>query len=536
MEDIRKTWTSLQEKSHFIETSIDVLERKRTGSYYTHISLTDALMHELVLKLASADKPIEDYRFLEPCVGTGNFVFSYLKEVNNLGINKAAAIKLLNNIYVADINLNALNSYMNSLTEIADLYWGINLDNIYFNSHIGSGLLIDVTAKKLDYIPITNSFSKEIIGQGFDIVVTNPPYKNLKAEKSHYASEDEYKTDQIKYSSISKIVSNRFKYSIDGTLNLYKLFVEEIIDNYASSNAYISLLIPTSILSDKTCAKLRTHILTDMNLISVKIVGEYSNYIDAQQALSALLIHKGEKTETINVTKDYCKYPNKTVNVGIKDILNKNTENSIFAITKEEYINLRKLRMFPVVKDLDFIINLRGELDLTMHKEYITTENTGYKLLRGRNIDYYKLVDLQKADFVREDFLKNTKKSDYVQMDRIICQQVANIHKKRRVTFALAPQNYILGNSCNFISVTNNNYGIDIYTLLGLFNTKIINWLFKLTSSNNHINNYEIDCFPIPVDSEYLEDISIAVRIYLETHDVFLIDKIENLAKMAYNL
>ena len=76
------------------------------------------------------------------------------------------------------------------------------------------------------------------------------------------------------------------------------------------------------------------------------------------------------------------------------------------------------------------------------------------------------------------------------------------------MTFALAPKNYVLGNSCNFISVEENPYGIDSYALLGLFNTKLINWLFKLTSSNNHVNNYEIDCFPVPVEAPELKKIS----------------------------
>lgn len=537
MKETKKTlWDYLQEKSRFIETSMDALEKKRTGSYYTHISLTDVMMHELVLKLLSGDKPIEDYRFLEPCVGTGNFVFSYLKEINNLGLDRARAIKLLENIYVADINEDALRGYTTSLREIANSYWCINLDDTYFKTHIGSGLLVDVTAEKLDYIPITNVFSDKIIRQGFDVVVTNPPYKNLKAERSHYNSNEEYNMDKKRYTAISKIVSKRFRYSVEGVLNLYKLFIEEIIDNYANKDAYISFLIPTSILSDKTCTKLRTHILTDMKLISVKIIGEGSGYIDAQQALSAILIHKGEKTKKVNVIKDYCKSPDKNVNIKIEDILNENTRNSIFAITEEEYTELRKIRKFPVVKDLDFIINLRGELDLTTNKKYITTENSEYRLLRGRNIDYYQLSRLEENEYVAKEFIENTKKNCYIKMDRIICQQIANMHKERRITFALAPRNYVLGNSCNFVAVTENNFGIDIYTLLGLFNTKIINWLFKLTSSNNHVNNYEIDCFPVPIKSKYLKDISSMVQTYLETKDNTLIEKIERLARKAYDL
>ena len=30
-----------------------------------------------------------------------------------------------------------------------------------------------------------------------------------------------------------------------------------------------------------------------------------------------------------------------------------------------------------------------------------------------------------------------------------------------------------------------------------LLNSKIINWFFSITSTNNHINNYELDTIPI---------------------------------------
>ena len=51
-----------------------------------------------------------------------------------------------------------------------------------------------------------------------------------------------------------------------------ELFVEEIIDQYANETASVSLLIPASIISDKTCMKLRSHILKDSRLLTVKVV------------------------------------------------------------------------------------------------------------------------------------------------------------------------------------------------------------------------------------------------------------------------
>lgn len=83
---------------------------------------------------------------------------------------------------------------------------------------------------------------------------------------------EDYEKDKDKYSAILKIVSSMFLYSTSGVLNLYKLFIEEIIDRYANDEAYISLLIPSSIMSDKTCLKLRTHMLMDAK---IKIVNPF---------------------------------------------------------------------------------------------------------------------------------------------------------------------------------------------------------------------------------------------------------------------
>ncbi len=530
-------WKTLNQKSRSIETGMDSLDRKRTGSYYTDLSLTDVMMDELVEAMKTDKEGIIRLRFFEPCVGAGNFVFSYINKVQEkYSLSSAEGHVLIDNIYVSDINPEAVEGYKSSLREIVTSIWGIELPEGYFERHVGSGLLVDVSADELDYIPLEDVFPPEISENGFDIVVTNPPYKNLKAERGHYRTDDEYEADQGKYSSISKIVSKRFKYSTDGVLNLYKLFVEEIIDRYANNNAYLSLLIPASIMSDKTCEKLRTHMIKDMNLLSVKMIGEGSGYIDAQQALSTVLIRKGDKTTQVCVVKDFCRNPDDSTEVKVEDILNDNTGNAIVALSNDEYDRLKKLRMFPVVKDLNFIINLRGELDLTSNKKSITTVNTGYPLLRGRNIGYYELIDSDEHDYALEEFVNTTKKKCYIENERIICQQIANMHKERRVTFSFVPAKHVLGNSCNFISVEDNKYGIDIYTILGLFNTKIINWLFKLTSSNNHINNYEIDCFPVPVDSPCLAEISKKVQLYLSNHEKGIIDEIEMLAERAYGI
>ena len=54
-------------------------------------------------------------------------------------------------------------------------------------------------------------------------------------------------------------------------------------------------------------------------------------------------------------------------------------------------------------------------------------------------------------------------------------------------------ENDILGNSCNYISAEE----IVLKKMYILLNSSLLNWRFKVTSSNNHINNYEIDDLPV---------------------------------------
>lgn len=529
-----KFWNDINIAGKNIEKLMDPLERKRTGSYYTDLSLTDVMMEELVNQLRKGSKELVEYSFLEPCVGSGNFVFSYIKAINKFKISKEEAKILLNNIFVSDINENALRIYKENLKKISLFYWGLELNDAYFDSHVGKGLLFDISSEPLEYISLEKAFNNDALKSGFDIVVTNPPYKNLKAEKKHYNNDKDFNQDKKKYSKILKQFSNKFLYSTTGILNLYKLFMEEIISKYANEKAYISLLVPSSVLSDKSSKNLRTYILNNTKLYSIRMINEKNSYIDAQQSLSALFLQKGKKSESIRIINDSS---SEIIEINIEDILNTHTGNSILAISKKEYEILNILKKFPTIKELDFIDNLRGELDLTINKKYLTKENTEYPLIRGKNIGYYHLnLEHNNNDFVEKQFRQYTKKNRYIDIERIGCHQISNMNKERRITFSYIPSGYILGNSCNFISVSNNIYGIDIYALLGLLNTKIINYFFKLISSNNHINNYEIDCFPIPVDSEELPIISEMVKSYLINNDPSILEEIEKLAIKAYKL
>lgn len=529
-------WASIEQDSMQIQKSMDQLHRKQTGSYYTATDLTISMMKDFVNGLDDETKSeIHSKKFLEPCVGTGNFVFAYLFACKELQLSKDKYKQLLDNIYVCDINTEALQKYKQNLHMLAQRWFDIILSDEYFDAHIGSSLLFDVEQSNIKYIPISDVFPS-LYNQQFDFVVTNPPYKNLKAEKSHYFNDEEYFKDQEKYANIKELSKKVFSYSTTGTLNLYKLFVEEIIERYLSPNGYASLLIPASILSDKTCSKLRTHILTSCSLKSIQMIPEDSAYVDASQALCAIRFQKGVLTNKVYIEGALSREKRKGALVNLEDIIDEETGNSILILSNEEYKKRNKMRKFPLIKDIPYIHNLRGELDISFNKSSVISEPSAYKFYRGRNIGYYELIDLPEVEYADEQFVEITAKKQFIHRERIACQQIVNMSKKRRISFAPVPPNSILGNSCNFISVDKNDDDIDIYFILGILNSTYIDWYFKLTSSNNHINNYEIDYFPIPIYYNKKSDISQMVQEYLRSKDEKLLKKIDDMVGIAYGL
>lgn len=83
-------------------------------------------------------------------------------------------------------------------------------------------------------------------------------------------------------------------------------------------------------------------------------------------------------------------------------------------------------------------------------------------------------------------------KNDYGHK-RLVCQQISNQTQRVRLKFIVSNENDILGNSCNYITVPVD----DIEIVSALLNSALLNWRFKITSTNNHINNYELDELPL---------------------------------------
>ena len=161
-----------------------------------------------------------------------------------------------------------------------------------------------------------------------------------------------------------------------------------------------------------------------------------------------------------------------------------------------------KLHLKEKISDHKNIKNSRGEVDLTKFSKIISNNQKNKRLIRGNNIERYRINEntLTKQSFIDEEKLREqlgeSSKLQDIDRERIISKQVANQNLKKRLEFARVPPGTILGNSCNFIVINGNPDPVISDYLLGLLNSSLLEWRFRITSTNNHVNNYEIDDLP----------------------------------------
>jgi len=480
-------------------------ERKHFGIYYTDYSIAK-LITQTILQNIDNKKDFLDKKFLEPCVGGGIFIIAYLDSIfeTYADITKTEAQKILNNIFVADIDIEAIMLVKKIIPAYIKYKYHFNLSVKDNNFYAG-----DLLFKKENSV-ITKNDPKIIFNvlDGFDFVATNPPYKLLKANSNKYGENNLNKyADQIRH-LVNQIKSNKFYKYNEGTLNYYKIFVEEILENYTHKNSGVGLLIPSTILNDKQSESLRKRILSNYFIHKIYIIPEKNSFFpDITQAFCFFALDKSTKGKHLTIqptVKNEDDFRNKGVTISINSINQLSNSSSIVSEDKDGWKILNKINQHPRLKSITNIKNLRGELDLTLDKNFILENETSYPLLRGVNIGEFdfKLGKL----FVDEKFIhKLNGKQKYLKIERLVCQQISNINAEKRLKFTKIPANIVLGNSCNFLCQEDNlfiNDNITLDYLLGVLNSLLLDWRFKVTNSNNHISNYELAELPIVIPNK----------------------------------
>jgi Alw26I/Eco31I/Esp3I family type II restriction m6 adenine DNA methyltransferase len=472
---------------------------KESGAVYTQKNITNEIVTNC-LHLKNND--LKEIKCLDFAAGTGRFYIEALHVLNEK-YNLSYADIICNNLFAIDIDATAINIlrfktllYIDSMTP--SVLNALKKNILCRNALIPNSTLFPENRLSLH---LEKDFKEVMYSSGFDIVFSNPPYSLLKVNKKNEGQLNDYYSAlqnklQIEISFFRN--SGFYSYSIEGMLNYYQLSIEMII-KLCKPLGQIGIICPSSIFADLTATKLRKYILNKNNLQSIKYFPEASCLFEnVTQATVIFYMQKGGETDSINITNKKNSFKIKLQT--IKDAFSTNEE--IPLIEKEGWSILSKISRLKKLKETSFIRNRRGELDLTLFKSYITNKNTGWRLVRGNMITQDGIIDKNFEYVTIESFIEK-KSTDFKTNDfnkkRLVCQQISNVDSIRRLKFVFCSENDILGNSCNYISSTRDSS--DLKKLNYILNSYLLNWRFKITSSNNHINNYELDELPI-VDLE----------------------------------
>lgn len=363
----------------------------------------------------------------------------------------------------------------------------------------------------------------------FDIVIGNPPYR------------------QVLKGTYDK---NLFPYSEGkdkGKQNLYKLFVEHSY-NLLKENGIATMIVQSSLMCDLSSTHTRALLL---NRTTIK------EFVEFPKAAS-----DSRNQVFSNVLQGTCIYMFVKVNPDTNhyfEISINNDKNTIFNLVKEpiqqSYINklYPETYYIPLIKkgEAEILYKLRsegctfkeyieslsqGDLNLTSNSQHYGTEKTEVKLYRGKNIHKYKLlteVDEYISIHFKADVVSENMNNEY-----IVLQEITGTTDKFRIhaTLTIGGEKYLFGHTANKIKLQNPKHN---KLILGILNSKLLDWFFRKTSTNNHVMGYEIEQFPIiiPKSKSFLKTIDKIIYLKQENSDTDdLEQEVNNFVFKLYNL
>ena len=93
-------------------------------------------------------------------------------------------------------------------------------------------------------------------------------------------------------------------------------------------------------------------------------------------------------------------------------------------------------------------------------------------------------------------------------------QGLTGVNERHRLKMTIIPAGIYCANSVNYLNFSepvNKKY------ILGLLNSSLLDYIFKISSTNSNVNGYEVDNLPIIIAPEYIQnDIESIVNKLLE--------------------
>lgn len=323
----------------------------------------------------------------------------------------------------------------------------------------------------------------------FDVVIGNPPYEVLEGVHWKVFAEQVRNTPS-------------FRYSLGGRLNLFRLFIERSW-YLMNEGAVLSFIVPSTLIADKNTSGIRKLFKQEGTLDFLIEFPEKEHVFQSVTQATTVFQYRNIKSKQ--------KF---RLSVGLSSSALPPLEHAELSWAEVEKMSGESLTL-PLIKsaaDLEVIERIKfgsvelqrlakcykGDINLGYFKDQLSDVPASHLLIRGEHIQPY-FVNLSTSDVDRRWIELGSELAGAANA-RIACQNVANMGLKQRINAGFVPEGVIVADSCNCVEPKDDS--VDEYFLLGLMNSKLMNWYFKKFSTNNHVNVYELEILPIRVPTE----------------------------------
>ena len=343
---------------------------------------------------------------------------------------------------------------------------------------------------------------QQLANPGFSAIVGNPPYDVLSEKEQGFDVE----SDKAFYSICPALVP-----ALGSKLNFYRLFVAQSV-GLSRPDGYHGFIVPMALIGDSQAAPLRRHLLTETRILIVEAFpqkNDPANRVFPDAKLSTCLyvlkkskcdvfqlrIHPGrlilESSPTIYISRD---------DLELFDPDGLSIPSYPGATARDIALAVKLSRVCFGHRFEDVAPSRQGEVNLTTHSVYLSDSPQGPEVLRGAHVDRfvfnYEPKQGKPKYLLVNQYLKGkaprSKAFDHKEI-RIGYQRGAAIDNWRRIIACVIGQGQFCSDTINYIVRTK----YDFFFILGLLNSALYEWRFRLTSTNNHVNSYEVDALPL---------------------------------------
>jgi hypothetical protein len=320
---------------------------------------------------------------------------------------------------------------------------------------------------------------------GFDIVIGNPPYIDIK---------------QLNKSYVKKLF-NLFS-TAENRINLYSLFIEKSSD-LSLNNGVIAFINPNSILLGSSYRKIRQKIVNDV----YKII-KLPDSIFESAAVETILLFLQKNNKHNNILGKYFKNNDdfKTTIIDF-DFFNKelwrndvNISFNIFATpVLEKLINKIELNSSFLKQFVDFSLGItpydkyKGHAEeLIKTRAFHSTEkiNENYvPLISGKNIIPYYISSEINEYLYYGDWLGAPREKRFFTSPRIIVRQIISGNPAR--IYAGYTENELYYTQIGFSILIKHNFSVSLKYILALLNSKLINFYHRFKFLDIEKNTFQ---------------------------------------------